>query len=387
MAPSLTSSERLRGGHAQWSGEDVSLDDVLNQLNQLRGAVASRGIGDYELPRPRNSVMNLVAIAADQQQADRAAVVAEELGGKHPSRTIVVEPQGGKGERIDCTIRSHAHELLGGAPVQYEEIRLRVWGTRARLRSLVEPLLAPDVRTHLWYLATPPWEAEAFLEVLPQVDTLVVDSGSFERAYDSFLAYSRIAESMRDPQGTGDFQWVRLKPWRELLAQCFAPPDRRPLLDAVRSVALDYTGEGRGNRGAAALLAGWLICRLDWELDQAQGGQDRAIYRTPAGEQVEITMRAVPIGASGEGRIAALRLQSNGGDEALRLEIKRDPKSLERADLDLGIGDSEPIEQEVGLGLATASDAELLSELLVSGRRDPIYVSSLRCAAELLRAL
>src|SRR5438874_11639848 len=100
--------------------------------------------------------MNLVAVATGEERAERAADAGQDLGAKHPSRTIVVHPRGGQGDRVDAAIRSHAHELVTGSPIQYEEVRLRVWGTRARLRSLIEPLLVSDVRTHLWWLGTPP---------------------------------------------------------------------------------------------------------------------------------------------------------------------------------------------------------------------------------------
>lgn len=385
MAPSVDLDPE-RVSHSGWSGEDVSLDQLVDQLNRLRSAATSVGRGDYELPRPRNSVMNLVAIAADQEQADRAARVAEELGARHPSRTVVVLPMGGRGERIDAAVRSHAHDLVAGAPVQYEEIRLRVWGTRARLRSLVEPLLVPDVRTHLWYLVTPPWEAEAFLEVLPHVDTLVVDSATFEQPYESFLALSRLAAEMLEPQGTADFQWVRLRSWRELIAQLFAPHDRRPFLHGLRSVRIEYEGDGQANPGAAVLLAGWLVRCLHWEL-RSGGGSGPAVYRISGADQAEIAVEAVKQGAAGDGRIVSLDLKAAADGSRLRLAIRRDREELERARIRVEASGLEPLDHEARLGLASAPDSVLLSELLVSGRRDPIYVSSMRAAEELLRAL
>jgi glucose-6-phosphate dehydrogenase assembly protein OpcA len=375
-----------RVSHGEWSGDDVSLDEVLNQLNRLRAEFAARGAGDFELPHPRNSVMNLVVVAADGGRADHAAEVGEQLGVKHPSRTIVIHPRGGEGDRIDARIRSHAHELVSGAPVQYEEVRLDVWGTRARLRSLIEPLLAPDVRTHLWWLGTPPWDADDFKEVLPGIDTLIVDSADFERPYENFLQLAQVAASVAEPSGVADFEWVRLHPWREALASAFAPPHRLGLLRGINALGLEYAGQGRANRGSTSLMAGWMIESLHWELRSASaghGGLVRAHYQAPHGHPVEIAGRSVPASdAVPDGTLMSVRLEAAAGGKTARAELLRDREGPRRATLMLWIGDDEPIRHE--FLLSDLDDAAVLSILLAAGRRDAVYLRSLRAAAQLL---
>lgn len=372
-----------------WSGEKVGLDEILEQLNHLRAEFAARSAGDFELPHPRNSVMNLVALAPTDGASDRAAGVAQALGIQHPSRTIVVQPTLQAGDRVDAAIKAYAHELVDGAPIQYEEIRLRVWGTRARVRSLVEPLLAPDVQTHLWWLGTPPWEADAFREILPDVNTLVVDSSQFDRPYEGFLALAHIAEHLEPYQGVADFEWVRLRAWREALSQVFAPTRRASLLPGISAVGIDYAGEGRANRGCAALTAGWLIDRLGWELVHATagpGGVLQAHYRAPAGHAVEIAARSVEdVRDTPDGMLLALRVEGAAHDQTLRAELARDREDLNRARLILEVGGEEPLQHDVPLG--DPEDTAVLSKLLVTGRRDPVYLRSLRSAGELLRAL
>lgn len=375
-----------RVSHGEWSGEDVSLDRVLNELNRLRGEFAARGAGDYDLPHPRNSVMNLVAVAADEQRAEEAARVGEQLGVKHPSRTIVVRPRGGRGDRIDCRIRSHAQELGGGSPVQYEEVRLDVWGTRARLRSLVEPLLAPDVRTHLWWLGTPPWDADDFREVLPGVDTLIVDSADFERPYENFLQLAQVALTVAEPRGVADFEWVRLHPWREALAQAFAPPHRIEVLRGIHALSLEYAGADRASRSSTSLIAGWLIESLHWKLKSASAGRAgriRAHYQAPHGHAVEIAARSVaPSKRLPAGTLVKMGLEAAAGGQTARAELVRDRQSPRRATLTLTIGADEPIRHE--FLLSDLDDAAVLSILLSNERRDPVYLRSLRAAAELL---
>jgi glucose-6-phosphate dehydrogenase assembly protein OpcA len=53
-----------------------------------------------------------------------------------------------------------------------------------------------------------------------------------------------------------DLSWIRLRPWRELLADLFSPPERRDWLQAVESV------EVTGKIGPRQLLGGWLVGQL-----------------------------------------------------------------------------------------------------------------------------
>ena len=70
------------------------------------------------------------------------------------------------------------------------------------------------------------------------------------------------------------------------------------------------------------------------------------------------------------------------GEQTARAELVRDRQSPRRATLTLTVGADEPIRHEVLL--SDLDDAAVLSILLSSGRRDPVYLRSLRAAAELL---
>ena len=388
MAPSIARFHPDRIRRAEWSGADVTIAQVVAELQRLQAGLARHGAGDFEHPHPRNSVMNLITVAHDDAEAERAAAVGEELGGKHPSRTVIVQLAVDGPDRIDAAVRTHAHELMAGAPVQYQEVRLKVAGSPARhLASVLEPLLEADVRTHLWWLGTPPWEDEAFGQLLEAVDTLVVDSATFDRPFDSLLALARLAESLPAPRGVADFHWGRHHAWRESMAQFFAPASRRPFLDGINALGLDYSGEGRGNRGAAGMLAGWLIEALGWRLRSAaagQGGYVLAYYESAAGHPVEVVMRSVPAPGIQPGEVLAMRIDSVAHSQTCRVQLVREPEAPDHARMSAQIGSDEPIEHEMLL-LAT-DEAGLLSELLVSERRDPVYLRSLKAAAGLLSA-
>jgi hypothetical protein len=59
-----------------------------------------------------------------------------------------------------------------------------------------------------------------------------------------------------------DLAWLRTTPWRERLAACFDPPDRRPALRRLEKICIRHH---RSSTPSAALLAGWLASRLGWD--------------------------------------------------------------------------------------------------------------------------
>src|SRR6266571_3861929 len=95
--------------------------------------------------------------------------------------------------------------------------------------------------------------ASAFGRLLEMSNLLAVDSASFERPFLVTLELAGLAEAVGRQVPISDFHWARLQPWRELVAQFFQPQERLGFLRGINAVGVDYAGEGRGNRVAAAL--------------------------------------------------------------------------------------------------------------------------------------
>ena len=83
-------------------------------------------------------------------------------------------------------------------------------------------------------------------------------------------------------------------------------------MNGISEVGIDYAGEGRGNRIAAALLVGWLASALGWKL--AAGGRRRQaawwwrISRPRAGGRSQVAFRSVPKAHLAQGEVSALRI-------------------------------------------------------------------------------
>ena len=144
----------------EWQSEDTTMAEIVGQLSRMSARLAHGEAGDDEHPHPRNCVMNMVALVDGGHVARKVGSIMADLAAHHPSRSIILHQHSPDLKpKIEASIRCDAHALADGAPVQHEQVILHVQGAALEhVRSLVEPLLTPDVRTHLWWTGTPPLE-------------------------------------------------------------------------------------------------------------------------------------------------------------------------------------------------------------------------------------
>ena len=376
-------------GAQVWRGSDVKLSEVLGHLDALRAAAAHEEIEDRNHIHPRNSVMDLVLVASDPAEAKRAAAVVEVLASRHPCRAIVVlgQPEG-RISRIDATITSVSHTVIGGVVCQYEQVFLHVRGPAAdHIPSLVDSLLIPDVVNYLWWTGSAPLGERRLAESLAAADVLLLDSARFERPFESFIELAALAAENSET-AFGDFHWARLEPWREGLAQFFNPDDRRGFLRGVGALGIDYVAEGRGNRSAAVLLAGWLGSSLGWTLKRAAAGRGGVVVAhlvSPAKHPVEVAMRPVEMDGFASGEVTAVRVDAVSRAQTCLLRAVRDGAHSAHVVVD---GDlrGRPLPRHV-LPMPPREESDLLSRLLIEARGDRVYPRALRLGAEILRAV
>ena len=309
-------------GPATWSGEGVTVGDVLRALDDLR-----RGAERFAT---RTSVVTLIAIAHRPEEVKRATDVVHWLGGRHPARVVVIHADADAPAGIDAAVAVDESE---GGRLWSEDVVLRVGGAGAdHLSSLVEPLTLPDLPVVVWYVASAPSSGD---ELVSGCHALIVDSKAL-----SGDAAARLLEVAR-VRTVIDLSWVRLRPWRELLAGLFDGPAFVPFATAVRSATVE------GKDGPRQLLAGWLTSRLG--LARAQ------MHLVPARPAA---MRLV---AERDGRRAEFEVGRATGETAVRA----------RAVVDNG-----PAHEEV-FSLPDASTSRALIDALGHLDRDRIYEDAL----------
>ena len=201
-------------------------------------------------------VLTLVAVTDSPAEADLVRATVHDLGVRHPSRTLVVVLEKGD-ERAEVGRHGRRRRRSGCTPSS------RTGGRSASRRSASRcgagPLPPRLHRGALRPARRPPGGVAALQPAVPGdplldvADRLVVDSRAADEGGSDVLARAAVL-ARRLP--VTDLSWIRMAPWRSLLAGLFEGPVNRPFLDGIDRV------EVAGNRGPRQLLGGWLLRRL-----------------------------------------------------------------------------------------------------------------------------
>ena len=320
-----------------WRGENVRVGEVLDALAELRRC--------EQRTATRTCVVNLVVRAENDDQADRACDALHRLGNRHPGRTIIaVGPPGGGAasgddpSSVDAEVALHGAEAEGH-PVWSEDVRLHVRGSLlAHLDSLVEPLTLPDLPVVVWFTGRPPDPADPLLSA---ADAVIVDAKTEEPGGEKSLP---VVVSLSRRNLVLDLSWIRLRPWRELLAGLFDGPAFRPFLDGVRRA------EVKGKPGPRLLLAGWLSSRLGLSRSQL--------------DLVDVRHTSIALAAEHAGRTATFNVERREGERLVRgwVDIESGPH------------------QEDRLALPDDSLSWSLAQALTHLRRDRVHGQAIQAA-------
>lgn len=231
----------------------------------------------------RASTLNLLAVAGSDEDAQHIHDTVNSLSEFFPSRTIVLvdrQQTGGDGG-YDVRVELLEQPSNGAGPgLRYETITIAAPHQDAgNLGSLVSPLLVSELSDVLWWPSGKFANNPLFQELTEVVDRLIVDSAKLGARAQGIDTLSEMLENPAVSPILGDFTWLRLNPWRQLIAQFFDPPAVQPCLQTIDQIAIEYAESRRdGSSGfASALLAvGWLASRLGWEviepLEQRRSG-------------------------------------------------------------------------------------------------------------------
>jgi glucose-6-phosphate dehydrogenase assembly protein OpcA len=230
----------------RWNGTDVRLGAVVDTMAQLRRSVARTA--------SRTWVMTLVAIAVTDDEVYQATQVLRALGAHHPARLLVVQTQpdaappgsdAAPAPGIDASVTIYGTEV-DGHPLTFDEVSLLVKGEAAHhLDSIIEPFTLSDLPVVVWYPATLPSVSEP---LLTKASSVLVDTKQAQDVAGLIALAGRRA--------VVDLSWMRLRPWREMVAALFDPLAFRPYAHQITSAYI------AGKGGPRRLLAGWLGSRL-----------------------------------------------------------------------------------------------------------------------------
>jgi glucose-6-phosphate dehydrogenase assembly protein OpcA len=320
----------------------------------------------------RACTRNLIALARDEKEAERATAIVAELTARHPSRAFVVTAVADAPDTLEALLSAHCSLRGGGRHVCCEQITLHVGASaRRRAAGAIVSLLVPDLPVVVWCLGAPDPEDPLLVALFDVADRVIVDSRALA---DPIAALETMTSGERDGEWScGDFEWGRLEPWREAVARLFEGPSPELLPHGVARVVVEY-GAGRAPMGAA-LLGGWIVDRLAVATQGAPGGlRARMDSGDAAGEDAAVDVALEAKDGEVPGEVCGIRLTGERG-RVMRVERPVGKASLTVAAPEGGAW---------RMPCPVADEAALLAGLLEGRGPDEIYERALVRAATLL---
>jgi glucose-6-phosphate dehydrogenase assembly protein OpcA len=398
---------------SRWQVRTGSIGETVRALSRIWGEVAAvAGEADLDEPtrmevrgdprlgahmppegevrvRTRTSVLTLVVVAARPETQERATAAIAALAARHPSRAVIIAPTDPDGpDSFDahiyaaCTLPER-----GASEVCTEAILIQLGGELAQhLSSTLAQLCIHDLPVVLWWPDDVPFGSPVFLDLVPQVDRLLVDSGSFRD--DGIERLEGMARSVRDGLVVHDVSWMRLMLWRELVASCFDHPLLRSELRNVRQVRVDFARPGQVSQVARpALFVGWLMAMLGWSAAQPMRPEADGIWRgrVRAGRrEVEVSFHPLAVEYSGPVRapgslVRVALMAGRDGSSSTRVRVTRQSDHL----LATADWNSAQVIRRASR-LEAFEDMPFLAEALDRTSHDRVFDRALRHAATLI---
>jgi glucose-6-phosphate dehydrogenase assembly protein OpcA len=399
----------------RWSARAHSIPEIESELARIWAAQDLVLESDGQTSRhiaARTSVMNLVVVARRPEIAERCAATIQELTGRHPSRTIVIQSADPDGPSwLDARVEAHCIMPRADAPETCAEtIHLISGGEAGRhLSAIATPLIIHDLPVTVWWPGEPPLRDRAARDLLAAADRLIVDGSSWSG--DGLARLRDMADLLETTSlAISDFALLRQSRWREAIASIFDDPDFLPYLRSLRRIAVTYsTHDETGASGSTNLVkpiyhVGWLASRLGLAVVRplaAVAGQARSANATASraargGVAKPILGRGLAAtlsdGRAEVGVVVRPVVSTTPAGTTLRVELLAERRGSElRADV---TAEAETVHVRVWQDGVEAFDrhfraprrgeVDLLAEAIETGRRDPVSVGALRSAARLI---
>lgn len=233
----------------------IDTDEIRLRWREARGGT------------PSTATMNFIVYVENEQYREWVLSRAQRLADKHPSRMIVLDAV--KGQH-GATITTGEGDV-GGPAIFRERADLGVDGIRAASRvQFVETLLVKDIPTVLFWAADRLFESNTFKAMLPLMQHVILDSSGSGREPHALREFASFF-SQNEAETLDDLAWMRLEPWRDVVAQFFDDPGLRDELFSLRSVTI-----ASGSESEALYLGCWLASRLGWSVRDASTFGDRS---------------------------------------------------------------------------------------------------------------
>ena len=301
--------------------------------------------------------MNLIVYVENERYRDWVSERAWRIADKHPSRMIALDAvKGHHGTKVQAQ-----EPQQDDAPKIFREgVELGVDGIRAAQRvQFVEALLVKDIPCVLWWAADRLFSSETFAGLLKIVEHVILDSSGTDTEPNALREFSSYFSDKKDV-ALGDLAWMRLDPWRDVIAQFFDEPSMRDELLAIRRVTISA-----GSDSEMLYLAGWLASRLGWTV------RDNSTFVDEGGSVISFERKR----AGDIRRVQSVRLETATSAYAAQVEG-------ETVALDV-TGRFARAKRHVPL--QAIDNTSLVERAILGDRTDEIFMETLQTVGELLK--
>jgi glucose-6-phosphate dehydrogenase assembly protein OpcA len=329
----------------------------------------------------------LIYVESDEAAYEVTNLVAE-VTRQNPCRAIIMmlEPEAAA-SGLEAWVSAHCHlPVAGEKQVCSEQITIRARGEAEQgLPSVVLPLTVSGLPIFLWWRANSFSPPAYFDDILRVTQHVIVDSARFSPGTTHLQDLAAWLHNVAGKIQLTDLNWNRITPWRQLIAQGFDSPERRPYLDRLTRVRIEYEQDSARlvtQRAQGLLLSGWLASRLGWQFlksERQEASQPRTFYFKSANGMVTVERNLKRVD-NACGVCFTIELIAEGASSA-RFSFSRGPdgkvvKTLAEVPGLRSIGRS--------VRLEVLDEAEILNEELKLGMRDQLYEQVLSLVARMI---
>lgn len=343
----------------------VEPERIEQELQALWRKAAERARSAGEGARftvTRACLWNFIAHSDGEEEYQRTKQLVDELSESVPARFVNIhetfeassEASDG-GAPLRAFIEANFRRAGGRREVLAEEITLESPQAEVhRLPALVRSLLLGDLPTAL-FVRNPVEENHWLPRLAAEADRFIFDTGKLEGG----AALRRLVAQLGRlyPDGRielADLGWLRLWPWRMLLASLFDP---LPALSALRELSSVEIEHAVTAEPAALLLGGWITQRLKLG---------------PGVLRLSVSQADSP----GVGPVGIARVTLRCGAHVLTAHSVGDH----------GVRLDSPFQPERVQPISGRPDSELMVAAMGVGGRDPLMYEALRLGEKLVRA-
>ena len=329
----------------------------------------------------------LIYVESDEAAYEVTNLVAE-VTRQNPCRAIIMmlEPEAAS-SGLEAWVSAHCHlPVAGEKQVCSEQITIRARGEAGPgLPSVVLPLTVSGLPIFLWWRAAAFSPPAYFDDILRVTQHVIVDSARFSLAGKHLQDLAGWLQKSAGRIQLTDLNWSRITPWRQLIAQCFDAPDRRPYLDRITQVRIEYELDSARlvtQRAQGLLLSGWLASRLGWQFvksERKDESQPRSFHFKSANGTVTVERNLKRVD-NACGVCFTIELIADGTSPA-RFSFKRGPDG-KVVKTSAEVPGSPPMGRSVRLEVL--DEAEILNEELKLGLRDRLYEEALSEVARMI---